>query len=174
MSPAYQGSVSLNEFRQRFEANPAERLALSAQLARTPQATAMQTRMYFRDHPGPIVLIHTKEGPRLSGAGLEFYDQSSPEATVRSLLQALTAQRYDILLRLMPQAQKAGLTPAALEAALKTAPQQQALHQLRLALTHSSQPAIEEVGDHATMTYGDHRCMQLVREQGTWKIATLE
>jgi hypothetical protein len=84
-------------------------------------------------------------------------------------VRAVERKRYDIVVRLIPDADKEGITTERLEQAWSGDGREdieRLVHNLR---EHIDSP-IEVAGDRATMTYGDQMRAQLVREAGAWKV----
>lgn len=97
-----------------------------------------------------------------------LYDQSTPRAALRSFVWALRHERWQVLLRLMPETARGDMTAAELGEHLS---QQQQEYQRMLALLETSlDRPIEQVGERATMPYGDRFAVRFVREGELWKI----
>jgi hypothetical protein len=98
----------------------------------------------------------------------EFYSQATPRAALHSFVAAIEASRWDVLLSLMPTADRAGLDAAALERSL--APRMEELTRLAALLASALDAPIEIVGERATLTYGESFSMRFVRENEGWKV----
>jgi hypothetical protein len=106
---------------------------------------------------------------KVEAQSIDLYAQDTPRHTVQGFVRALERKRYDVVLRLVPDAHKEGLDAAKLKSAWEGTEKEeieQVLAALRQALPNAS---IEETGERATMPYGAGT-MQLVREHGVWKI----
>lgn len=106
---------------------------------------------------------------RVDGPVYEAWGQGTPRAAVRSFIRALDARRYDIVLRLVPDRYRAGLSAERLRTFWEgeNAPGHQAiLARLRAA----AQAPLTETGDEARLLLGPDRALTLVREGGLWKI----
>lgn len=173
MSARYRARVPLQDFEQNLRDNETESMALATRLARTPQAKRTETHLDYGDSSEPLVLVHDGNAPRLTGDALHFYEQSTPRQALHSFVQALDNQRYDVVMRLLPDTTKAGLSPETLESSLRNESGER-IQRLLAALRNALDAPIERVGPRATMTYGEHRVMQFVLEGDRWKIETPE
>jgi hypothetical protein len=121
---------------------------------------------------GEVITLVEEHGQwRLDPAVLDFYGQHTPRQALRSFVRALSAGRYDILLRFVPRRLAQGLTAETLRQAWE-GPERDDVQRMLGALRTSLDRPIEVVGDRATMTYGSggRYIAQLVREDGVWKI----
>ena len=94
---------------------------------------------------------------------------SEPEPLARSLdREAVERRRYDAILNLMPEADKADLTPEILGQNLET--QREEIERMLALLKTSMDNPIEEVGDRASMPYGERFTARFVKEEDRWKV----
>jgi len=172
MSDEYRERVPFEEFKRQLSENPEETAALSHALSHVQEeATLEATVRYDDDHE--ITLRREGSGDEaswfLSSPLVDFYDQSTPRAALRAFVRALENKRYDVVMRLIPNADKEGITSDRLEQAWSGDGRKELerlVHNLR---EHLGDP-IEVAGDRATMVYGDQMRAQLVRENGLWKV----
>jgi hypothetical protein len=79
-----------------------------------------------------------------------------------------------VLLRFVPDAQRGNLSPAALEKAW-TGEQREEVERMMGALKAALPTArFELLGERATMAYGAGGTLELVRENGAWKVEDLK
>lgn len=168
MSPAYRRRMSFDTWHSHIAANPQEVGETSRQLSRVrTQAELRALQQRRRDRP----LELQKHDGRwyIAAEPIEFYDQTTPRAALRSFIAAFAHKRYDVILRIMPEADKEGVTTETLIKSFGHAARNEMarlLSQLRPSLDNP----IEAQDDHATMPYADHRHVQFVRERGRWRI----
>jgi len=169
MSRAYRRRVPLEDFVRHLEEHPEEAREASVALGRPDGPTEQSAVMRFSD--GDRVELRRDEGGgwRISTNLVDFYDQSSPRATLRSFVRAMERERYDVVLRMVPDADREGMTEERMREAW-TGEGQEEIERLLENLRTSLDAPIEQVGDRATMPYGDRFTAQLVREDGVWKI----
>ena len=161
--------LSFDDFRRMVTESPDEARALSAALVRpsgTPLVTATVTTP-----DGESLLLVLEDGVwKVDGSAVDLYSQATPEAAVRAFLRAYEHGRFDVLLRFVPSAQAQGLDAARLEKAWR-GEQKAEMDRLTQALTAALPTArFELLGDRATMAYGAGGTVELVREDGAWKI----
>ncbi len=168
MSESYRRRVTLEEFERHFSDYPAEvqqtARALSQQRGRAEQEAVVQYG------EGEVVRLSREHGDwRVATDVVDFYDQSSPRAALRSFVRAMERRRYDVVLRLIPEADREGMNEERMREAWEGEGREEVermIANLRAALDNP----IEEVGDRATMAYGDRFRAQFVRESGVWRI----
>lgn len=168
MSEAYRKRVSLEQFKKRLSENPAETLDLSNALGRVKPPAQQQAVIAYDDDRE---LQLTRDGERwyLATNIADFYDQSSPRAALRSFVLAMQRKRYDVVLRLIPSADKEGITAERMEEAWSGEERESVERMLNNLREHLDEP-IEVIGNHATMPYGEQLRVQFLKEGDDWKI----
>jgi hypothetical protein len=172
MSEEYRQRVPFEQFKRQLSENPEETAALSHALSHVQEEAKLEaTVRYDDDHE--IALRREGKGEEaswfLSSPLVDFYDQSTPRSALRAFVRALENKRYDVVMRLIPNADKEGITSDRLAEAWSGDGRKELerlVHNLR---EHLDDP-IEVTGDRATMVYGDQMRAQLVRESGLWKV----
>lgn len=167
-STAYRQRVSLEEFRSHLQQNDEERRELAGALTRVA-GPAEQTAIIYYDEGRELQLRREGERWLVADNVVDFYDQSTPRAALRTFIRALERKRYDVMLRLIPEADKHGITVERMRQAWEEEQPEEMQRLLSNLRQHIDNP-IERVGDHATMPYGDRAAVQLLREEGVWKI----
>jgi hypothetical protein len=106
---------------------------------------------------------------RIDGPVYEAWGQATPRAAVRTFIRALDAHRYDVVLRLVPDRYRAGLSADQLRTFWEGDQKKQ--HQALLARLRAAALApLTEAGDEARLLVAPDRVVRLVREGGLWKI----
>lgn len=168
MSESYRRRVSMEEFRRYFSDYPAE-VQQTARALSDRRGPAEQEAVVEYGEGEALRLVREHGDWRVATDVVDFYDQSSPRAALRSFVRAMERRRYDVVLRLIPQADRDGMTAERMQEAWEGEGREEVerlLSNLRTALDNP----IEEVGDRATMTYGDRFRVQFLREDGAWLI----
>ena len=148
----------------------AEARELSALLTHAaPARVSAQVRL----DDGTELALELEDGRfRIVDPLTRLYGQASPHEALRSFVRAVERSRWDVLLDLMPAVERAGLDAAELGRRLTA--RREALTRmtalLAAALRGPPAPAIEIVGDRATMPYGESFTARLVRENELWKV----
>jgi hypothetical protein len=168
MSQSYRRRVSFEEFRRHLAENPEEARDAAHALSR-PDGPAEETAI-VRFADGDRVELRREGGSfRIATNLVDFYDQSTPRATLRSFLRAMERERYDVVLRMVPNADREGMSVERMREAWSDEGREE-IEQLLETLRQNLDAPIEEVGDRATMPYGDRFTAELVREDGVWKV----
>jgi len=169
MSRAYRRQVPLDEFVRHLEDHPEEAHEAATALGR-PDGPAEQTAVVHFSDGDRVALRRSPDGRwRITSNLVDFYDQSTPRAALRSFVRAMERQRYDVVLRMVPEADREGMSEEQMREAWSDEGREE-IERLLENLRASLDAPIEQVGDRATMPYGDRFTAQLVREDGVWKV----
>jgi hypothetical protein len=168
MSSEYRRRVSFAAWQKNLDENSQEAIEIGSAVSHRQGRAEVQALIHAAD--GQEVRL-TREGKRwlIASDLMEFYDQSTPRAALHAFVHAMQRKRYDVVLRLMPDADKEGVTTASMDKAWgheSGDDVQRMLSQLR---SHQDDP-IEVVGNRATMPYAERSRVQFLREGGRWKI----
>jgi hypothetical protein len=101
---------------------------------------------------------------------IDYYSQRSPRSALRTWIRAWDAKRFDVLLRLIPEADQKGLTPEALRERLAGQAAERLAVLLDVLRLEVENGLIQSLGDRATMSYGSGRAVHLHLEGALWKI----
>jgi len=168
MSSDYRSRVSLPTWQKSLEENPQEVVETGNALSHVSGPGSLRSELRYAD--GRSLQLQEEHGHfRLAGEVMDFYDQSTPRAALRAFLAAMQRRRYDVVLRLMPDADKEGVTIESMEVAYGHAARGEVERLLAELRAHVDDP-LEVVGDRATMPYAEHRRVQFLLEDGRWKI----
>ncbi len=168
MSADYRRRVSLTEFKSLLEKNPDETVKTAVALSRI-KGRARQRASVIYGESEQLHLIREKSKWRIADNIADFYDQSTPRAALRSFVRAMERQRYDVVLRMVPETDKEGITIDRMREAWSDEGREE-MERMLSNLRESFDNPIEQVGQHATMPYGDRYRVQFIREHGVWKI----
>jgi hypothetical protein len=168
MSEDYRSRVSFEQFERQLRENPQEMLEVGSALGHVREPAEEQAVVTYDDHEE---LILRRNGDRwyIATNVVDFYDQSTPRAALRSFVRAMERKRYDVVIRLIPEADKEGITADRMEQAWAGEEREQVERMLSTLRDHLDAP-IEVIGTRATMPYGEHMRVQFVREGASWKI----
>lgn len=168
MSRDYQRRVSLDQFRSMVEENPQEAMHTARALTQVNGPAQEQAVVRYGDSE-ELRLVREGDQWLVDTDLTSFYDQSTPRAALTTFVRAMERQRYDVVIRLVPNADKEGISIERMTEAWSAdgrEPIERMLSNLRASLNNP----IEIVGDHATMAYGERLRVQFLREDDLWKI----
>lgn len=169
LSVEARGRLSLSEFQRMVAENGREIEDISASLlapAEVPRVTATLTSPDGES----LLLVYEGDGWRVDGSALDLYGQETPEAALAAFVRAFNNERYDVLLRFVPESKRAGLSAEQLKQAWE-GEQRQQVEQLVQALQASlPNVRVEVLGTRATVAYGAGGTVELVHELGAWRI----
>jgi hypothetical protein len=110
---------------------------------------------------------------RIATNPLGFYDQSTPRNALRSFLRAYHLERWDIMLKFVPNAYREKMDIAKMKAQF-TGASKEPMDNLLLTLEANVDEPIIERGNDAKMSYGDRFEVRFVKEDGAWKLKDLD
>jgi hypothetical protein len=111
---------------------------------------------------------------RIASNPLAFYSQKTPRETVRSFVRAYTLKRWEVMLRFVPTSYRERMTVEMVKLQFE-GPQKEAMSEMMEKLRLNLRGAVADIpqGNQARVRYGDSYEVELVREQGLWKIKSL-
>lgn len=165
----------------RFEAmmrdNPEQVAALAKALSAGP--TRMVVTATFAEPDEQTVEFTLEAGQwKANLSALDLYSQAEPLAALRSFVRAFEAERYDVLLRFVPEAEREGLTEEALKKAWQGRQRDDMLTLVDALKASLPMAKAEQYGNRATVAYGTGTTgaygsggtVELLEENGLWKI----
>lgn len=168
MSQGYRRRVSREDFEQRIERDRAEVRQTAATLSER-RGPAEQEAVVEYGQGETLRLVRERGEWRVATDVVDFYSQRTPRVALRSFVRAMERRRYDVVLRLVPQRDREGTTVEGMARAWEGDGREE-VERLLANLRQALDNPIEEVGDRATMSYGERFRVQFVREDGVWLI----
>jgi hypothetical protein len=121
--------------------------------------------------PGPFVaVVWTDEGWRFAEDPTQPYAASTPRQAFAAFVRASQDQRWDVLVDLAPVRLRAGLTPAAVEAAWTSGDGAASLRAARDRLERALTQTILEDGDSAALEVAPGAFARAERERDRWVV----
>jgi hypothetical protein len=168
LSDSARRAVSVDQFRTMVTKNPQDARELAQTLegqSRAAEVTAVVTTQNGQT----LELVLERGKWKLDASAIDLYAQDTPRHALTGFVRAVDRKRYDILLRYITDAHRAGFDEAGLKTAWEGPDKEEVarvIAQIRAALPIST---IEETGDRATLSYGTGT-VALLKERGAWKI----
>lgn len=172
MSEGYRASVPKKDFVSRLSAHP-EEAEEAARLLRRLKGPAEETATLPLGEGEKLVLRKERGQWVVDSNHLDFYGQSSPRAALRSFVRAVERGRWDVIMRLIPKKERAGIDEAAVARSFGE-DRKDEMAQLVAALRAHLEDPIEEVGDYATLSFGGRDRVRFFREAEGWAILEIE
>lgn len=161
--------LSEAEFSRMVAENGREIQDIAASLLKPSEVPEITARLSSPDGEA-LLLVYEGESWRVDASALDLYGQASPVAALQSFVRAFDNKRYDILMRFVPDSKRQGLSAEQLEKAWE-GEQREQVERLTQALKASlPNVRVELLGTRATVSYGAGGTVELVHEQGAWKI----
>lgn len=168
MSRRYREQVTLDEFRALF--SDQTEIAHTATRLRARDGDAEEEATVTYGAHEQLLLRREGDTWRVVTDVIDWYSQRTPRQAVRSFVRAIEARRWDVLLRLLPEADREGMTEDRLREML-AGEGEEALDHLAAGMRDALDGDIEEHGDNATLPYGERFRVELVREGDVWCVA---
>ncbi|MFT3921430.1 MAG: hypothetical protein QM778_02725 [Myxococcales bacterium] len=169
LSPEAQARLTPAAFEAQLRDNPKEAAALQASLTKLgPVRVLAEVPKASDGQPVELVQDPRTGQFRIESPLTDFYPQDTPRAALASFVRAVEGSRWDVVLRLMPEADRAGLDAATLGKNLSE--QIEELTRIVALLKASGDAPIEIVGERATMPYGESFTARFLREDDGWKV----
>lgn len=172
MSAGFRGKVSREDYVRMMRDNPRE-VDETAERLRGKRGS-MEVSAEFEYGLGDTMRLVQEDGRwKISTNPLGFYDQSSPKAALRSFIRAYRLERWDVMLRFVPNAYREKMDAAKMKAQF-TGPSRENMENLVNTLEANVDEPIVERGNDARMSYGDRFTVQFVKEDAAWKLKDLD
>ncbi len=121
-----------------------------------------------------LSLVQEPDGAwRFAHDPLDVYPQRAPDEALRSFVRAVERKRWDVVLRFIPQRFRATITADTLKERWEGTQAAELQAQLAAVRAHLDEP-MELSGDEARLPVGERKQVKLVREEGLWRVETLE
>ena len=172
MSSSFRGKVSREDYVRMMRDNPRE-VDETADRLRGKRGS-MEVSAEFEYGLGDTMRLVQEGGSwRIATNPLGFYDQTSPRAALRSFIRAYRLERWDVMLRFVPNAYREKMDAAKMKAQF-TGPSREQMETLIVTLEANVDEPIVERGNDARMSYGDRFTVQFVKEDNAWKLKDLD
>jgi len=161
--------VSYTEFSRMVAENAREIEDISASLLEPAETPSVTATLSSPDGES-LLLVYEGDSWHVDGSAFDLYGQTTPRAALESFVRAFDNKRYDVLLRFVPEAKRQGMSAEQLQQAWE-GDQRPQVERLTQALKASLPNVhIEVLGTRATVAYGPGGNVELIQEQGTWRI----
>lgn len=169
LSEEAKSRLSLGAFKQMLADNPREARDLADALTRSGEVLRI-TAQVTTDDGDALHLVYEGGAWRTDISSVDLYSQAEPLVALRAFVRAFEAKRYDVLMRFVPDAKREGLDAAKLKLAWE-GEQKTEMTQLVSALSAALKTArVELLANRATVSYGAGGVVQMLEENGVWKI----
>lgn len=172
MSSSFRGKVSREDYVRMMRDNARE-VDETADRLRGKKGS-LEVSAEFEYGLGDKMLLVQEDGKwKIAANPLGFYDQSTPRNALRSFVRAYRLERWDVMLRFVPNAYREKMNPEKMKAQF-TGPSREQIDTLVNNLEGNIDEPIVERGNDARMSYGDRFTVQFVKEDGAWKLKDLD
>jgi hypothetical protein len=172
MSSTFRAKVSRDDYVRMMRDNPRE-VDETADRLRGKHGS-LEVSAEFEYGLGDQMRLVQEDGQwRVATNPLGFYDQTTPKAALRSFLRAYRLERWDVMLRFVPNAYREKMDAAKMKMQFTGGSKEQMETLMNTLEANVDEPIIER-GNDARMAYGDRYEVKFVKEDGVWKLKDLD
>jgi hypothetical protein len=172
MSSGFRGKVSREDYVRMMRDNPRE-VDETAERLRGKHGSLEVSAEFEYGLGDQMRLVQEGGSWRIATNPLNFYDQSSPKAALRSFIRAFRLERWEVMLRFVPNQFREKMDTTKMKAQF-TGPSKDQVETLMNSLEANVDEPITERGNDARMSYGDRFEVKFVKEDGVWKLKDLD
>jgi hypothetical protein len=172
MSSSFRAKVSKDEFVRMLRDNPREVQDTANRLDGRHEHLEVSAELAY-GLGDSMRLVQEGGGWRIATDPLAFYDQSTPQAALRSFLRAYRLQRWDVMLRFLPDKYREHMDVAKMKDQFEGQSREQTEVLMNMLEANVDAPIVEK-GNEARMSYGERNEVKFVREDGAWKLKDLD
>lgn len=172
MSSSFRGRVSREDYKRMMRDNLRE-VDETADRLRGKKGSLEVSAEFAYGLGDKMLLVQEGGRWRIATNPLGFYDQSTPRNALRSFLRAYHLQRWDVMLKFVPNAYREKMDVEKMKQQF-TGPSKEPMDNLFMALESSVDEPIIERGNDAKMSYGERFEVRFVKEDGVWKLKDLD
>jgi hypothetical protein len=172
MSSSFRGKVSRDDYIRMMKDNPRE-VDETADRLRSKKGSLDVSAEFEYGLGDRMLLVQEDDEWRIAANPLGFYDQSTPRNALRGFLRAYRLERWDVMLRFVPNLYREKMDATKMKAQF-TGPSREQMENLINTLEANVDEPIVERGNDARMSYGDRFTVTFVREDGSWKLKDLD
>jgi len=172
MSSSFRGKVSRDDYMRMMRDNNRE-VNETADRLRSKRGS-VEVSAEFEYGLGDTMRLVQEDGHwKIATNPLGFYDQSTPKAALRSFIRAYRLERWEVMLRFVPNSYREKMNAEKMKAQF-TGPSREQMENLINTLEANVDEPIIERGNDARMGYGDRYTVQFLKEDGAWKLKDLD
>ena len=172
MSSSFRGKVSRDDYVRMMRDNAREVNETADRLR--GKKGSLEVSAEFEYGLGDTMRLVQEGGQwKIATNPLGFYDQSTPKAALRSFIRAYRLERWDVMLRFVPNGYREKMDAKKIQAQF-TGPSREQMENLINTLEANVDEPIIERGNDARMSYGDRYTVQFLKEEGAWKLKDLD
>lgn len=173
MSAEFRGRHSEEEFARMLKDNREEARQTADRLAL--ESSEMEVSAEFEYGLAEKMRLVQEGGSwRIASNPLAFYSQKTPQDAVRSFVRAYRLKRWEIMLRFVPKAYRERMTVEMVQKQFEGPRKEEMAEMMENLKVNLPAPTSDmQNNNQARLQYGEGYEVELVREEGLWKIKRL-
>lgn len=171
MSAGFRAKYSREDFVRMMRDNPQEVRETARRLEQGHRDVEVTAE--FRYGLGDTMrLVREGDSWRIASDPVAFYSQSTPREALRSFVRAYRLERWDVMLRFIPEDYRERMTVEKLREQFQGQHRDEIALMMNMIEANLDEP-IDDKGNEARMPYGERFEVSFVREDGLWRIKDL-
>lgn len=173
MSEEFRARHSQDDFVRMMKESPREVEETAARLGGSPREVEITADLRYG--LGDRLRLVLEDGQwRIASNPIAYYAQSTPREALRSFVRAYELERWDVLLRFVPNEYRERMTVETVREQFQGPRKDAIATMMNILQANLDEPITEVRGNEARMPYGEKYEVQFVREDGLWKIKDLD
>jgi len=172
MSANFKSKHSKEEFVRMMKDNDREVSETAARL-RGPHGDVEISAEFSYGLGDTMRLVREKGSWRVASNPMAFYSQATPRDSIRSFVRAYKLQRWDIMLRFVPNKYRERMDAEKMRVQFQGPRKDEIAEQMNMIEANLDEP-IADRGNRARLKYGDRFEVKFVREDDRWKIQDID
>jgi hypothetical protein len=165
-------TMPFESFQRMLAENPSEVREVAEALSR-PAEPLQVTAVISSPEGETLHLVYEDGAWKADVSAVDLYSQATPLAALSAFVRAFEAKRYDVLMRFVPLQKREGLDEKRLEQAWEGDQKEEMQRLIEGLKSQLGTAKVEILGSRATVAYGAGGTVQLLLEDGAWKIEDL-
>jgi hypothetical protein len=165
-------TMPFESFQRMLAENPGEVREIAEALSR-PSEPVRVTAVITSPEGETLNLVYEDGAWKADVSAVDLYSQATPLAALAAFVRAFEAKRYDVLMRFVPTDKRDGLDEARLKQAWEGDQKEEMQRLIEGLKSQLATAKVEILGSRATVAYGAGGTVQLLLEDGAWKIEDL-
>jgi hypothetical protein len=162
-------TMPFESFERMLKENPNDVREVAEALSRPSDALEV-TAVISSPEGETLHLVYEDGAWKADVSAVDLYGQSTPLAALSAFVRAFEAKRYDVLMRFVPLEKRDGLDEKRLRLAWEGDQKEEMQRLIEGLKSQLGTAKVEILGSRATVAYGAGGTVEMLLEDGAWKI----
>lgn len=162
-------TMPFESFERMLKENPNDVREVAEALSRPSDALEV-TAVISSPEGETLQLVYEDGAWKADVSAVDLYGQSTPLSALSAFVRAFEAKRYDVLMRFVPLEKRDGLDEKRLQQAWEGDQKEEMQRLIEGLKSQLGTAKVEILGSRATVAYGAGGTVEMLLEDGAWKI----